>query len=516
VALRRLALLVPVALAVAGCAGTESKAAVGNVAVTPICSGCVDKAGDLGRYGYVTLHAWEYGRIPAIRAENPTAKILVYKDMASTPAYDCHAGVDDPSLPSGMGYCWTLQNHPDWFTTDPQGRRIEWTTWRGNWQMDVGSPGYQDQWAANVGAEMKAEGWDGVVIDDANVDERPQLGGQVMSEYPTQPSYQAATRSFLANVGPKLTKAGFLVIPNIQADPVLADAKLWADWTQFTSGGTREYWMKWGSGSDGQYGDGGWADLMNVMETVEREGKIFLTTTTAPATDVRSMRWGRASFLIGWNGGPSAFSFDPNAPIDPWSADWTTDVGVPAGPKQALADGVYRRDYTQGTAIVNTSGQAARSVDLGRSYVTPEGLPVTQVTLQPLTGLVLRLPPGVFDQPETTTTTTAATPKQTKPAKSTTRTVGRGHMLARRVALHGGRILHGRVRAARGRWHVVVYWRHRSHWLLFARARTNAAGLFRVHRVVHARHGVPMRAVARVGRAWAESQVVRVRTQGRL
>jgi hypothetical protein len=510
VVLRRLALLLLIALAVAGCAGTESQAATGNVATTRICSGCADKAGDLGRYGYVTLHAWDAGRIPQIRAENPKAKILVYKDMASTPAYDCHAGVDDPLLSSGLGYCWTLQNHPDWFTTDPQGNRLRWTVYPGNWQMDVGSPGYQDEWSADVLAELKAQGWDGVVIDDANVDERPQLGGQTMSEYPTQPSYQAATRSFLANVGPRLTKAGFLVIPNIQADPVLADAKLWADWTQFTSGGTREYWMKWGAGTDGQYGDGGWANLMNVMDTVEREGKIFLTTTTAPADDVRSMRWGRASFLIGWNGGPSAFSFDPNAPVDPWSADWTTDVGVPAGVKQALAGGVYRRDYTQGTAIVNTSANGVRTLELGRSYVTPEGLPVTQVTLQPLTGLVLRLPPGVVDRPQTTTTTTTAPPK-TKPAKSTTSgTVQHGHMLARHIALHSGAVVHGRVQA-RGSWRVAVYWRDRSHWRLFARTRTDAAGKFRIHKAVRARHAVPMRALARAGRTWAQSTVVRVR-----
>ena len=506
-ALRRLALLVFIALAVAGCAGTESNAATSNIATTRICTGCADKAGDLGRYGYVTLHAWDAGRIPQIRAENPNAKILVYKDMAATPDYDCHAGVDDPLLPSGLGYCWTLQNHPDWFTTDPQGRRLQWTVYPGNWQMDVGSPGYQDQWAANVLADMKAQGWDGVVIDDANVDERPQLGGQTMSEYPTQPSYQAATRSFLANVGPKLTKAGFLVIPNIQADPVLANASLWADWAQFTSGGTREYWMKWGAGTDGQYGDGGWADLMKVMETVEGEGKIFLTTTSAPAGDVRSMRWGRASFLIGWNGGPSAFSFDPSAPVDPWSADWTTDVGVPAGPKQALGGGVYRRDYTQGTAIVNTSGQAARTVDLGRSYVTPEGLPVTQVTLQPLTGLVLRLPPGVVDKPQAAATTTT----KTKPAKSTTtRTTAHGRMLARRIALHGGAVVHGRVQGGRRQWRVAVYWLDRSHWRLFARTHPNRAGKFRVHKAVRARHAIPMRAIARAGRAWAHSTVVRV------
>jgi hypothetical protein len=84
-------------------------------------------------------------------------------------------------------------------------------------------------------------------------------------------------------------------------------------------------------------------------------------------------------------------------------------------------------------------------------------------------------------------------------------------MLARRIALHSGPIVHGRI-AARGRWHVTVLWRSGAHWRFFARTRTNAAGIFRVHKVVHARRAVPMRAIARAGRAFAQSTVIRVRS----
>jgi putative glycosyl hydrolase-like family 15 (GHL15) protein len=392
--LRRLVFPVIVTLALFGGVADRAGAAVNNVGTTRICTGCADRAGDLSRYGYVTLHAWEWDHIEAIKAANPNVKVLVYKDMASTPDYDCHDGRDDDLLPSGLGYCWTLANHPDWFTIDQNGDRIEWETWNGSWQMDVGSAGYQDQWASNVLSDLRLYGWDGVVVDDANVDQRGLIGSATMREYPTQPSYQAATRAFLARVGPRLIQAGFLVIPNIQADPVRADAKLWADWIQFTSGGTREFWMKWGTGRDGQYGAGGWDDLQAVFDTVQRAGKIFLTTTSAPADDVRSMRWGRASFLVGWNGGPSAFIFDPNAPVDPWSNEWTMDIGWPAAPRVHVGAYVWRHDYTGGTAVVNTSERATQTVSLGSSYLTPEGLPVTSVTLKPMTGLVLRFAPG--------------------------------------------------------------------------------------------------------------------------
>jgi hypothetical protein len=499
--LRRIAVLAPIALALAGGIAGRSEAALANVGTTRICTGCPDQAGDLSRYGYVTLHAWQYDRIKAIKAANPNVKVLVYKDMASTPDYDCHRGRDDDLLPSGMGYCWTLANHPDWFTVDQAGRRIEWDTWGGNWQMDVGLPEYQDRWAANVLSDLRRYGWDGVVVDDANVDQSGLIGGAKMREYPTQPSYEAATRSFLARVGPRLIQAGFLVIPNIQADPVRADAKLWADWIQFTSGGTREYWMKWGAGRDGQYGAGGWADLQAVFDIVQHAGKIFLTTTVAPADDVRSMRWGRASFLVGWNGGPSAFIFDPNAPIDPWSSEWTVDVGRPVAARVRVGASVWRRDYTGGAALVNTSENASQTVNLGSSYLTPEGMPVTEVTLKPMTGLVLRFAPGAAPQSKPVPSAKRNAPR--RPAQRLRR-------LAGSVSLHAGPQVHGRVHPRGGHWRVSVYWRGEHRWHLFARARTNAHGRFAVAKPLPPRRAIRLRAVARTDGAWAQSRVLRV------
>ena len=369
-------------LSIAGTAGAAA------VSATRVCTDCVSH-GDLARYEYVTLNAGDFPRIPVLKAVNPRIKVLVYKDMASTRSWDCTGGVDRASIAGGLGYCWARAHHPDWFTLDASGGRIEWGPWPDHWQMDVGSHAYQDAWAANVTAELKARGWDGVTIDNANVDQSAYLGDRRMREYPTQASYQAATRSFLARVGPRITAAGLLVLPNIQAHPVLAGPRVWADWTRFTSGGTREYWMKWGSDYAGQFSDGGWDDLQRVFETVQRAGKIFLTSTTAPNDDVRSMRWGRASFLLTWNGGPSAFAFDSGKAVDPWSPEWTIDVGRPLGPRQRVGN-VWRRTYTDGVVLANVSEKASQQVDFDRPYLHPSGDHVTSVTLGPTTGLVLR------------------------------------------------------------------------------------------------------------------------------
>ncbi len=354
------------------------------------CTNCVDRGGDLSRYRYVGMNAWHQGRIGPLKSENPAVKALVYKDMASTRSDSC-GGL----IAAGVDYCWANGNRPDWFTLDGAGNRIEWAGYPGVWQMDVGNEAYQDAWSENVIAELRSNGWAGVVIDNANVDESGYMGGKTMREYPTQPAYQAATRSFLARVCPRVIAAGFLCLPNIQAHPVLANARLWADWIQFTSGGTREYWTKWGSGSDGRFGDGGWSDLQAVFSTVQEEGKIFLPVTYAPLDDAQSIRYARASFLLRWDGGQSAFVFAPSVEAqDPWSPEWTTDVGTPLRPPTQVGS-AWLRSFSGGVVVVNPSQSTGATVDLGGSHVLPDGAVVTSVALAPMSGLVLRAAPSV-------------------------------------------------------------------------------------------------------------------------
>jgi hypothetical protein len=355
-----------------------------GVAAWRFCTYCVAQGGDLSRYRYVGLNAWNHDRIPSLKAANPSLEALVYKDMASTRSYDC-GGL----IPAGVDYCWADQHRPDWFTLDAAGRRIEWSGYAQVWQMDVGSPAYQEQWAANVVAELRANGWDGVFVDNANVDESLYVGARGMREYPTQPAYEAATRSFLASVCPKVIAAGFLCLPNIQAHPVLADAALWKDWLRFTSGGFREYWMKWGFDAAGSFADGAWDDLHRIARTVQAEGKIFVPVTYAPPTDVRSMRWARANFLLTWNGGPSALVFAPTPEAqDPWANDWTTDVGRPLAPVVA-ADEIWSRRFSDGLVLVNRSA-GPKVVPLGGTYALPDGRPANVATVDAHGGLVLR------------------------------------------------------------------------------------------------------------------------------
>ena len=376
------------ALALVGDRGTAPAAAAESspsIGALRICSTCAATGGDLSRYRYVVLHSWESGRIAALKAANPNVKVLVYKELPGTYDYACHNGVDDQQLAAGVGYCAANQQHPDWFLTDTTGSRIQFCDYQGIWQMDPGNAAYQDAWLANVSADMKAHGWDGVMLDDTNSTEKYHLCGKTIAKYPTEASYEAATRSFLARVGPALMNQGFLVLPNINFD---CWETCWSSFIQYTSGASREWWTKSTNGTGGQYADTSWDWANSFLRITQNANKIFLAVTYAPSSDLRSQRYARASFLLDWNGGPSALIFEPGAG-DPWSAEWTMDIGTPKGARYQVG-GLWRRDYTGGTVIVNPSASTPATLSLGATFLSADGSQASAVTLQPTSGLILR------------------------------------------------------------------------------------------------------------------------------
>ena len=293
-----------------------------------------------GNFRYVILHSDRASLIPALKAANPQLKVLVYKDMAAALSW---AG--NTQVPAGVSMAEAEAN-PDWFLKDTTGKRIEWCDFAGDWQMDVGSRSYQDRWAANVAADMRANGWDGVFVDDTNASQSWHLCGRTIAKYPTDAAYAAATRSFLANAGPALTSQGFLVIPNIYLPYSSSALSTWLDWISFTSGGMQEFWSKWGTSSTGHFGGADWTYRQQFLGATQKAGKIFLGLSYAPNADVRSMRYARSTFLLDWDGGASAVLFEGESGGDPTSVDWMTDIGTPRGARYPVG-AAWRRDYTR-------------------------------------------------------------------------------------------------------------------------------------------------------------------------
>jgi Hypothetical glycosyl hydrolase family 15 len=418
--------------AVAICFSAAPAAAAPNIGAIRICSACAAKGGDLARFDYVVLHAWEHARIAPLKAANPNIKVLVYKESAATVAYGTHGGVDDPLLPAGVGYGYAASNHPEWFLDDTTGRRVEWSDYPGVWQMDVGNSSYQDTWLANVLGELRRYGWDGVMLDDVMPYPNWHLNGRTLAKYPTIPSYTAATRSFLARVCSGVVAGGFLALPNIGS----TSPENWRDWIRLCSGAVQEYWTKWGQDATMHFGGSDWTERQRFLQITQEENRIFLGVTYAPHTDFRSMRYARANFLLDWNGSPkSVLAFEPTTPEaqDPYHSEWTVDVGLPSAAKYTVG-GIWRRDFTKGVVLVNPSAES-RTVDLGASHTTPAGESVRVVTLASKTGLVLRGAP-TSSQPRPASPVSARTPA---PPSQPARTKPARRNCSSRLYLAGGR-----------------------------------------------------------------------------
>ena len=382
----RRALLCCALLALAALLPAAAGAGTG-IGALRICTDCAKTGGDLSRYDYVVLHSWEAWRVPALKAANPRLKLLVHKNASMTVSYAVRGGRDYQS-PGGVGYVAASKSAPEWFLLDSSHRRIESDAYQDLWLMDVGNPDYQRAWLRNVAAEVALGGWDGVALDDVNTSPAYHAGKRTIAAYPTDEAYAAAMRSFLARVGPALRARGKLVLPNI-ATAWPSGPRYWRDWIRFTSGGILEYWSKWGSGASEHFTGEDWAYRQQFLDLTQRAGKIFIGITYAPKSDVRSMAFARASFLLDWNGGPSALVFQPTGPEaqDPYAATWTASIGKPRGPKVAVG-GAWRREYTGGVVVVNPTEEPA-AVPLGGSFVRRGGTAVSSVKLAPATGLVL-------------------------------------------------------------------------------------------------------------------------------
>lgn len=325
----------------------------------------------------------QYRRIAAIKRRSPGAKVLVYKDMAST--RDDARGTRD--LPTGVGYSYANRHHPEWFLRDTNGRRVNWAGWPHYWQMDVGSRAYQRAWARGVARDLRRRGWDGVFVDGiSRTMQYPwYLNGRVLAKYPGLNDYARATTRFLRRVAPALRRR-HLVVGNMND----ATPRLWRRWVGYMSGAAKEWWTKASAaGGSGFLTGNDWAYQMSLLRQAQARHKIFLAFTYSPPDDARAMDYARASFLLFAKGSRSAFGYAPPCGTEPQSPLWRTDVGAPAGPASQVG-GVWRRDFSGGVAVVNPSASATVTLPLGGPYLDPSGSVVTSVLLPPHTGFTLR------------------------------------------------------------------------------------------------------------------------------
>jgi len=334
------------------------------------------------RYRAMVMQHDDAGVIPRLRARNPRLKVFMYADMMST----------DPRAPDGVpgwvGYTDADANHPDWFLRDPDGNRLVFVGNETSHVMDVGNVAYQNAGLDQVIAKAKAGGFNGVFLDDANASLRWVIAGGSVEcpTYPTDAAWQAAVRSFLANVTPQLHQAGLSVIANIGGSTVTPG--LWQSWNRRLDGAMEESFGNGGAGRD-SIEDGQWLPKLRHALWSEAHGKLSLDHTVTSTR--RGARYGFATMLLAANG-ENLFSASEGAyTTEVWWPEYRTarSLGSPTGRYRVLRGGIYRRTFAHGLVLVNPHVTTSRRVRLRGTY-SGSGLGrIRSVVLGPTSGVVL-------------------------------------------------------------------------------------------------------------------------------
>ena len=355
-----------------------------------------------GTGAFVQAGGW-----PGARAYNSYAYVIVGTEFAARAAHVLgrslvyFASVDvNTNWNAGVSYRQAVAH--GWLLRDSSGNLLVNKGYPNNYVGDVGSPAYQQAWLRNVLAFLRSHGDDGVFIDDVLRDLLP-LAGSEAAKYPTQQAWAAAQLSFVRAVGPALRAHGYYVLLNASGYIPGNDAsndgsstnEWWRQLAPSVSGMLNEYYQELPDGSNRLRSNGGewtqnWARWQRLITTAQSLGKDFVGLTYGPSDDTTRMSYGKASFLLDWNGGGGAFIYQPDDDHDanPWNPAWTADIGHPTAAKQQIGTGWLRR-YSDGVALLNPDPSNSQTFQLGGDYLTPDGHTVNQITLQPTTGLIL-------------------------------------------------------------------------------------------------------------------------------
>jgi hypothetical protein len=287
-----------------------------------------------------------------------------------------------------------------WLLKDRAGKLLVSRSYPGNYVGDVGNAAYQHAWLEYVSRLLRRNGDDGVFIDNV-ISDLASLAGIEAARYPTRRSWAKAELSFIRTVGEGLKANGYYVLVNasgyVPRDPAsntgTNTAAWWRKLAPYVSGLMNEYYQETSDGTDQLRSTGpswtqNWTGWQRLVRIAQSHGRDFIGLSYGPAGDARRMSYGKASFLLDWNGRGGAFVYQPPVNADPWNGAWTRSLGRPEAPKRRVGVAWLRR-YKRGLVLVNPDVSTSQLLTLPRSYLAPNGVPVSKVTLPPTTGLVL-------------------------------------------------------------------------------------------------------------------------------
>ncbi|MFA6547475.1 MAG: putative glycoside hydrolase [Candidatus Magasanikbacteria bacterium] len=339
-------------------------------------------------------------KIRKIRQLHPGIKILAY--VTSQEIKNNNLGVMRAKLKNGISDSWYLRRS--------NGDKISF--WPGTTMLNPtdlcplsGGQRWHDYLASFVSNEVLSTGlWDGVFYDNAWGDLTWFTGNNVDLNLDNQPDvnidkYWNAGMTALFNTTRDLSGGNFVIVGNAM---------------------TREYANDLNGMMYENFQNHIWQDVMYAIKT-EMNGnlkpRIIIINANANNTgnkqDYKTMRYGLGSALVGG----AYYSYDDGDQSHSqtwWYDEYDVKLGNPVGEarttdgKTQIKEDVWRRDYENGLALVNSTG-VAQTVNLGDDYekiigkqdsTINDGSIVDRVKLNARDGLVLRkVVQNIFNTP---------------------------------------------------------------------------------------------------------------------
>jgi Hypothetical glycosyl hydrolase family 15 len=364
------------------------------------------------RQSYVVLQAWETKRLAELKAKSPTVKVLVYKNFSFA--------AEKKTTSSSTGVTkQEAEANPDWFLKNFAGEPISSDGYKWLWAMDVGNPAYQQRWYDNVIAEVEAQGWDGVFLDDVNPTMKYAYDESQVAKYPNDAAYSAATESALAYIGPKIQARGKLAIANFATWVEYSSTQ--TSWLKYVSGALDEMFVKWGRNSgEGYRSESQWTRQLEEVKYAASQGKQFIGFTQGSAGETQAARFGYGTVLLGTNG-TASYAFTPNYTSETWMPEYEYELGAPTAAETRDSNGVHRRTFGNGLVLVNPT-DSTQTVSFGGTYSGSGLSNATSASMAPHSALILT---GAQEVREATK----------KPKKRTVAIKVRGIVTASKVAL---------------------------------------------------------------------------------
>jgi hypothetical protein len=347
-----------------------------------------------------------YSQVARIKRANPETKVLAYMEVATTHRRSCAGAPQGPYASHdsfGVSFCYAAGQHPEWFLHNHAGAQLSYADYPRYMVMNIAKDDYQRAWAKNVIAAVKADGFDGVYLDDVNTYPGHGIDGQI-AEY-TDRAYGKAMTAFVAAASADIRSAGLLVGANVAANP-------WIDWQRAYGLNIASHLTAYNREHYSRYGDicGPFSERFNTTanrgtpplgqvlaydQAVQASGAHLLGIdygySPATASDQATMAYGRAAFLLAWDGrAGGAYMYRPCGRVDPASAAWTIELGTPTA-AAVLGGTVYHRSYSHGLVFLNPSADRTVTVSVPPGYVDAHGArALGSVELAPATALLLR------------------------------------------------------------------------------------------------------------------------------